>query len=113
MSPLKALRHTPNGGKSIANLMDSSKVNRRNNKMRKLKVEKYIHDKLDESFMVPVAFIQFLNIAAPNAALSELKQVGFDFQQIITASKQNEPYQTSVEVEEKGIMKRIDISLVQ
>lgn len=79
--------------------------------MKKIIVEKYIQDTLDETLTVPVAFIGILNTILPDAAFASLKQSGFDFQQIVTASKQNQPYFTETFVNEQGINKKIVLRL--
>lgn len=79
--------------------------------MKKLIIEKFIQNRLDETFVVPVAFITILNTILPNSAFTSLKQNGFDFQKIIAASKQNEPYLSEMIVEEKGIAKKVMIKL--
>lgn len=79
--------------------------------MKKIIIEKYIQDKLDETLAVPVAFISILNTILPNAAFAELKQHGFDFQQLANASKLNEPYLSEAFVSEKGIAKKIVLRL--
>lgn len=79
--------------------------------MKKLTIEKYIQGKLDESFTVPIAFISMLNTILPKAAIDSLNQYGFDIQNMITASKDHSPYHNRVEVEEKGILKTVEISL--
>lgn len=80
--------------------------------MKKIKIEKYIQDTLDESFTVPVAFIRILTSLLPHSALVALHDNGFDLDNIIMASKQDKPYQAEASIEEKGVMKRIVITLV-
>lgn len=79
--------------------------------MKKLTIEKYIQGKLDESFTVPIAFISMLNTILPKAAMDSLNQYGFDLQNMIAASKDRSPYHSTVKVEEKGILKTIEIHL--
>lgn len=79
--------------------------------MKKLKVEKYIHHKFEQSFTVPLGLIRILNVLLPNSAIAALNQKGLGLEQIILADRLNKPYQACVEVEEKGIMKTISITL--
>ena len=80
--------------------------------MKKLKIEKYIHNQLDESFTVPLGFIRILNALLPGAAIESLNQKGLGLEKIVLANSLNQPYQTSVEVEEKGTMKTVSITLL-
>ncbi|WP_392551554.1 hypothetical protein RHO13_01370 [Orbus wheelerorum] len=79
--------------------------------MKKLIIKKFIHNELNESFTVPIAFINILNTILPNSALASLIQHGFDLKQITDASKQNLPYINQANVVEKGIEKKIIIQL--
>lgn len=79
--------------------------------MKKLKIEKYIHNQLDESFTVPLGFIRILNMLLPRSAIESLAQKGLGLEKIVLANKLNEPYQTSIEVKEKGITKTVSMTL--
>lgn len=79
--------------------------------MKKIIVDKFIKDTLDESFTIPVAFIRMLCTILPNSALSALQEKGFNLDDIITASQQDKPYQVEMHVNEKGIDKKIIIRL--
>lgn len=80
--------------------------------MKMFKLDKYNDDKLDESYTIPVAFIRLLTSILPSIAMKELNQVGFNFDALIEASKQNEKYHETFVVEEKSVQKRIEVYLV-
>lgn len=80
--------------------------------MKKLKVDKYINDQLDESFTVPLAFIHILNSLLPDSAMKSLQKNGLALNEIIEASKQKQHYQAETMVEEKGINKKIVITVL-
>lgn len=80
--------------------------------MKKLKVEKYVNDQLDESFMVPLGLIRGLKAILPQSAINALQENQLDFKQIILASDRNKPYQTSLTCDEGGVMKRIVLTVV-
>ncbi|QIQ22197.1 DUF2868 domain-containing protein [Zophobihabitans entericus] len=80
--------------------------------MKKFKIEKYINQELDETYTIPVAFISILTTILPASAIESLTQAGFDFKTLIEASKQDLAYQSSAMVEEKGISKKIIITLL-
>ncbi|WP_434778708.1 hypothetical protein [Neisseria sp. Ec49-e6-T10] len=80
--------------------------------MKKIKVEKYINNELDETLTIPVAFINILTSILPKSAIEELNQAGLDFQSMIQASKQGQNYHASTQVTEKGISKQIVLTLI-
>lgn len=80
--------------------------------MKKLKIEKFINDQIDESFTVPLAFINVLKILLPNSAINVLSNKGLEFEKIVEASKQNQPYQSSMDIVEKDVMKKVTITLI-
>lgn len=80
--------------------------------MKKLRIEKYIHHQLDESFTIPLGLIRILNTLLPSSAIDALNQKGLGLEQMVLADRLNKPYQASVEVEEKGIMKTVTVTLM-
>ncbi|SQI40052.1 Uncharacterised protein [Leminorella richardii] len=79
--------------------------------MKKLKIDKYVDRHLDESFTIPLGFIHLLKGLLPASAIESLNQHGIALEDIIAAAKQGLPYQTSIEVEEKAVMKKIAFTL--
>ncbi|WP_300001589.1 hypothetical protein [uncultured Cedecea sp.] len=77
--------------------------------MKKLVIKKYIGNELDEETTVPVMFISLLHGLLPNSALEGLKQNGFNFDEMLTCSKNNASYQAETTIEENGVKKRIEL----
>lgn len=80
--------------------------------MKKLKIEKYISGQLDESFMVPLGFIRFLKGMLPRSAINAMDKSGIDLEEIIVSSTRNEPYQSTVECKEEGVIKKVVLTLI-
>lgn len=77
-----------------------------------LKVEKYVHGCLEEVFTVPLGLVRLLKGVLPRSAIDALEKGGIDLEGIVCSGKRNEFYQHMVMCEEKGVMKRIVLTLM-
>lgn len=77
--------------------------------MKKFKLKKYINDQLDRTYTIPVVFLRIMMTILPASATAKLMQSGLDFNALINASKTGKNYHSSTMINEKGVLKRIEL----
>jgi len=80
--------------------------------MSTLQIEKFIDGKHETTFSIPTFILRIAQILLPQSALIALEKRGINLQEIADAKKQGISYSTTLDVREKGIDKRIVISLI-
>lgn len=79
--------------------------------MAKVKIEKFIDGKHETSFNVPVFVLDIARALLPESALISMARRGINLREILDANDRGIAYAVSIEVRERGINKKILISL--
>ena len=79
--------------------------------MKTFKLKKYINDRLDTTYTIPVVILRIMTAILPVSAIAELTQSGLKFNALIDASKAGRDYYSSTVIDEKGVIKRIELSI--
>jgi len=74
-------------------------------------VEKFVEGRYETSFKVPTSMLRLANRFLPGAALSALADRGLELQSILVAHARGETYTETFMVRERGVLKRIVVSL--
>ncbi len=80
--------------------------------MGTLQIEKFIDGKHETTFSIPTFLIRIVQTLLPQSAIIALEKRGINLQAIADAKKQGVSYSTTLNVREKGIDKKIVISLI-
>ena len=80
--------------------------------MKKVKIEKFISGKQEESFSFPAFFLGLANILLPQLALNALRDKGIDISGMLLAKKLGTQYTATLNVVEKGIAKTVVVSVI-
>lgn len=76
-----------------------------------LKIEKYINEKREQSLRFPNLVVWMARRLLPNAAQTELAAKGISLPAIDEARKNGQSYQTELTILERGIEKRVIVTL--
>lgn len=80
--------------------------------MSTLQIEKFIDGKHETTFSIPTFFMGIMQTLLPKSAIIALEKRGINLQAIADAKKQGTGYSTTLNVREKGIDKKIVMSLI-
>lgn len=79
--------------------------------MATVKIEKFIDGKHETTFTVPFFLLRLLNLLMPGTALRALTHKGINVAEILAAGHLRQPYSTAIHVRERGIDKKVVVSL--
>jgi len=79
--------------------------------MTRLKIEKFVHGQHETTLSVPLFAVRALNAVLPSSALGALGMNGIDVAEILKAKRLGAGYSTTLDVCERGVTKRIVVSL--
>ena len=81
--------------------------------MAKVLVEKFIAGRPEMHFSFPSQLLGWATVVLPRSALASLAGRGIDVTALLRARKRGVRYSSAIDVLEKGVLKRVVVSLPQ
>ncbi|PSJ62218.1 hypothetical protein C7I85_07850 [Mesorhizobium soli] len=92
-------------------MADGAFLSRTEKTMARLTIEKFIDGKRETAFTMPAFVLGLARAIMPKSALASLESQGLDLPGLLEAKRAGKPCTKSFHVSEKGVSKKIVVSL--